>query len=190
MKQADIKRARTSLQTERTRITEEKTRLVSDRRAFDAMVKAYGDERGEILPTLHLLTARFGLDVWADTDNLADVLRHCLLEPLVRRDRDQVTQLTEAQEQIRRLLVQVERAPARPTALPKSQPQDVAPAQPVTPSVAGHAVKVMPLDGPRPAYRPECECTWTGTVSPTRFEAETGASHHARTSQQRTARGA
>lgn len=184
MKPADITRAKNALKAERQRLTEDRNafehaarKLTLDQARFRDDVAAAQRERGDVVVMLRKLCGRFGSNEWSDDDNLADVIEHYLLDPLRAHEATQLARLEQANDTVRRLLVDAERAPQRPQALrPSSEPvrRGVAPVRPVS----GHEPSATPVPGSR--YQPSCTCGWAGGVRLSEREALSDARAHAR----------
>jgi glutathione S-transferase len=158
MKAADLKRARAVIQTERTRLSREWA-------AFNAERQSWGAERHRVVEALRIVTAHLDASDWQVGDDLADVIAHCVLGPLLAREDEQLRRLTEAQARIRELLVSLERAPARPVAV-ESRPD-----HPITAEAVGSNGVML--------YRAHCGCGWRGSVArrAERAAVEDGAQH-------------
>jgi signal transduction histidine kinase len=190
MKPSDIQRARNALKAERSRLSEDRAtlaneaqRLIRVQRQLDNDLANARHERAALVAALRSACGRYGDNDWPDTANLADVIYEHLLTPLRAHEEAQRVHLEVANQQVHRLLVDVERAPKRPQALPVARL--VPRASPAPSGVLGapvaHQAVIATVAGGR--WRAECDCGWHGAVVDEQA-ADREARHHLRNNNQ------
>lgn len=182
MKRGDVKRAREKLRTQQLHVTQKQLLLEQEIRRAEQASSSAAAERPGIVAALRELCVEFGEVGWADGDDLADVLQRYLLAPLRRERAIRTAQLEQANEQIRRLLIQSERAPSGPRPL-TAQRSSAFPARPPEPSplpppIEHNGITVAVIALPGSGYVAGCLCGWRGATRTSVNTAEGDAQAH------------
>lgn len=174
---ADIKRQRSAIDRQRLHLEREAVVLERQRLGLE-------QERRRVVSLLRIVCERFGDNDWAEGDDLEEILRAHLAQPLNARISELLARLAELQQSARdvdrREPAVVVEASSEPTARPAPAPERAIARRQDAPATRHSVITIRDQDRHRGlvGYRSTCVCTWRSPIEERRAAADRAGDEH------------